>query len=56
MSKEQKLAIPEAKDVTAPSETLPDFLKDYIGPLGRQNIDPVDITIPRLKIGQAISD
>lgn len=34
---------------------LPDFLKGYKGPLGTENIDSGDVTIPRLKIGQAMS-
>lgn len=32
------------------------FLSGYDGPTGAENIESKDITIPRLKIGQAISD
>ena len=35
---------------------VPDFLKGYKGPLGTENIETADVTIPRLKIGQAITD
>lgn len=42
--------------VAARDETLPDYLQGYDGPTGDENIDQADITIPRLKIGQAISD
>lgn len=34
---------------------LPDFLKDYSGPRGTEGIESQDVTIPRLKIGQAMS-
>src|SRR3990167_3069662 len=35
---------------------LPKFLQGYKGPLGTETIDSGDVTIPRLKIGQAMSD
>lgn len=38
------------------SADVPAFLKDYRGPIGTENIDNEDVTIPRLKIAQAISD
>jgi hypothetical protein len=54
---------PKAKHVLAtiaanvPANTaLPDYLRNYRGPTGAENIDREDITIPRLKIAQAIAD
>ena len=41
--------------VPAPQGAVPAFLRDYTGPMGTENIDSGDVTIPRLKIGQAIS-
>lgn len=34
---------------------VPDYLKDYGGPLGTENIGAEDVTIPRIKIGQSMS-
>jgi hypothetical protein len=34
---------------------LPDYLKDYGGPLGTENIGTDDVTIPRIKVGQSMS-
>lgn len=34
---------------------LPDFLQGYKGPIGTEDIQDEDVTIPRLKIGQSMS-
>lgn len=40
---------------TAVGAVLPDFLKDYKGPLGNEGIESTDVTIPRLKIAQSLT-
>jgi hypothetical protein len=37
------------------STALPDRLKGYKGPLGTENIDNADVTIPRLKMAQSLT-
>jgi hypothetical protein len=45
------------KEVAQRKENMPsNFLSGYQGPIGTEQIDAEDVTIPRLKIGQAISD
>ncbi len=44
------------QQVVAAAEALPDFLKEYKGPLGSENIESADVTIPRIKLGQAMND
>jgi hypothetical protein len=34
---------------------LPDYLKEYAGPSGTENIDSADINIPRLKLAQGLT-
>src|SRR5262245_34260388 len=43
-----------AKKENAPAPFLP--MQDYKGPIGTEGIDNEDVTMPRLKIGQAIND
>jgi hypothetical protein len=42
--------------VVQSKEDLPDFMREYTGPLGTEGIETEDLTIPRLKIAQSISD
>ena len=39
----------------AVAKTTPDRVKGYKGPLGTENIDSADVTIPRLKIAQSLT-
>ncbi len=34
---------------------VPDYLREYQGPLGTENIDNADVNIPRLKLGQSMT-
>jgi hypothetical protein len=34
---------------------VPEYLKEYAGPLGTENIDVDDVNIPRLKLGQSMT-
>ncbi len=52
--KNTAVAVRENKAVA--TTDLPKFLQGYKGPLGTEDIDSGDVTIPRLKIGQAISE
>lgn len=36
-------------------DQVPDWMKDYAGPLGTENIDAEDVNIPRLKLGQSMT-
>lgn len=47
---------PEPAPSQALSTGLPSFLAGYKGPIGTEGIDNDDVTIPRLKVAQAISD
>lgn len=42
--------------VADPNAVIPDYLRDYAGPSGTENIDAQDVNIPRLKLGQAMTD
>jgi hypothetical protein len=35
---------------------VPDYLRDYAGPRGTEHITSDDLTIPRIKVGQSMSD
>jgi hypothetical protein len=62
----KKASLPPPKPVAVKSQPtevavaanlkVPSYLKDYRGPIGTENIENEDITIPRLKIGQSMSD
>jgi hypothetical protein len=36
-------------------DSVPDWAKEYAGPLGTENIDTQDVNIPRLKLGQSMT-
>ena len=42
--------------MTAENTAVPEWLRGYKGPLGTEGIDSEDVTIPRLKIGQSMSE
>lgn len=48
------VAVVEKSSSTAVA--VPDYLKQYAGPRGTENIGADDVTIPRIKIGQSMSD
>lgn len=60
MAKAAAMAQEASKEVAVREEegavSLPDFLADYKGPIGTETIQDEDVTIPRLKIGQSMSD
>jgi hypothetical protein len=37
------------------NEAVPDYLREYQGPTGTENIDSKDVNIPRLKLGQSMN-
>lgn len=53
-SKKQTTAV--AKVGSTAVAATPEYLKDYKGPTGSEGIDVKDVTIPRILIGQAMSD
>lgn len=53
--KSTAVAVRENKAVALGAANLPAFLSGYKGPLGTEDIDSNDVTIPRLKIGQSMS-
>lgn len=53
---EQLEMLPKEKTAVATQSSVPSYLTDYKGPVGDETIDSGDVTIPRLKIGQAIMD
>lgn len=44
------------KDTSLATDVLPDYLAGYTGPTGTDNIDNKDINIPRLKLGQSMTE
>lgn len=49
-------AVQEAAGVPALiGDQVPDWMKEYSGPLGTENIDAEDVNIPRLKLGQSMT-
>jgi hypothetical protein len=55
-AEEQLPATQEAGGALAPVGTaMPDWAKEYQGPLGTENIDTQDVNIPRLKLGQSMT-
>lgn len=56
VNKKPSTAVAKTGVGTKVSSTAPAYLKTYRGPLGSEDIEASDITIPRLKIGQAMSD
>lgn len=53
MSKE--VAVQEPKSGALMGADVPDYLRDYQGPTGSENIDTKDVNIPRLKLGQGLT-
>jgi len=49
MAKTKKEA---SKEVATTGSALPAYLQDYTGPMGSDNIDNEDVTIPRVKLAQ----
>jgi len=49
--------VPATTEPVAPSGlvVVPDYLREYQGPLGTENIDTADVNIPRLKLGQSMT-
>lgn len=41
--------------VATTGDAMPDWAKEYQGPLGTENIDSQDVNIPRLKLGQSMT-
>jgi hypothetical protein len=52
----QEVAVKESSNIAVVGEALPDYLRDYAGPSGTDNIDTQDVSIPRLKLGQSMTD
>lgn len=56
MAKKAVQQKPQTNAVTTTEAKLPAWLQGYEGPSGSENIDSEDVTIPRLKIAQSISE
>lgn len=54
-TKSTAVAVRENKAPALAGSALPAFLAGYKGPLGTEDIDNNDVTIPRLKIGQSMT-
>jgi hypothetical protein len=54
MSKSE-VATKQAAPAPSVVSAVPAYLQGYTGPTGTENIDSVDVTIPRLKIGQGLT-
>jgi hypothetical protein len=47
--------VAKAKTTAIATDTVPDYLRDYAGSTGTENIDNNDVNIPRLKLAQGLT-